>query len=187
MTAQEALYKIRVMLGVEEATEENVSLETETDTEEVKLAEATLVDGTVVKTEGEFEVGKQLFVVTEEGDIPAPEGLHETTEGIIVGVDAEGIIVSIEEPAEEEVIVEEKEQFGDDIINQIVGALSPKFDDIQAQINTIKGEFSEFRDGPATDRIRTNLNALNKVEQSVSDARMRTILEMRKQSFNKNK
>jgi hypothetical protein len=184
MTAQEALYKIRVMLGVEDTNEE-VSLETETNSEEVKLAEATLVDGTKVKTEGEFEVGKQLFVVTEEGDIPAPEGLHETSEGVIIGVDAQGIIVSIEEPAEEEVIVEEKEQFGDDLVNQIVGALSPKLDDLQKQINSIKGEFHEFRDGPATDKIRNNINALNKAEQSVSDARMQTILELRRQSFGK--
>jgi hypothetical protein len=186
MTAQEALYKIRVMLGVEDTNEE-VALETETDTEEVKLAETTLVDGTVVKTEGEFEVGKQLFVVTDEGDIPAPEGLHETSEGVIIGVDAEGIIVSIEEPAEEEVVVEESEQFSDDVINKIVGALSPKFDDLQNQINTIKGEFSEFKDGPATERIKNNLNALNKAEQSIQDTRMATILEMRKQSFGKNK
>jgi hypothetical protein len=185
MTAQEALYKIRVMLGVEDTNEE-VSLETETETaEEVKLAEATLVDGTVVKTEGEFEVGKQLFVVTEEGDIPAPEGLHETTEGIIVGVDSQGIIVSIEEPAEEEVVVEEKEQFGDDLVNQIVGALSPKLEDLQNQINSIKGEFHEFKDGPATDKIRNNIGAMNKAERSIHDARMQTILEMRRQSFGK--
>lgn len=184
MTAQEALYKIRVMLGVEDTNEE-VSLETETDSDEVQLAEATLVDGTVVKTEGEFEVGKQLFVVTEEGDIPAPEGLHETSEGIIVGVDAEGIIVSIEEPAEEEVVVEEKEEFGDDLVNQIVGALSPKLDDLQNQINSIKGEFHEFRDGPATDRIKSNLNELNKIERSVADARMDTILELRRQTYQK--
>ena len=184
MTAQEALYKIRVMLGVEDTNEE-VSLETETDSEEVQLAEATLVDGTVVKTEGEFEVGKQLFVVTEEGDIPAPEGLHETTEGIIVGVDAEGIIVSIEEPAEEEVVVEEKEEFGEDLVNQIVGALSPKLDDLQNQINSIKGEFHEFRDGPATDRIKTNINALNKVEKSIAYATIETILELRRQSYQK--
>ena len=183
MTAQEALYKIRVMLGVEDTNEE-VALETETDTEEVKLAETTLVDGTVVKTEGEFEVGKQLFVVTDEGDIPAPEGLHETSEGVIIGVDEAGIIVSIEEPAEE-VIVEEKEEFGDDLVNQIVGALSPKLEDLQNQINSIKGEFHEFRDGPATDKIRNNIGAMNKVEQSIHDARMATILEMRKQSFRK--
>ena len=184
MTAQEALYKIRVMLGVEDTNEE-VSLETETDSDEVQLAEATLVDGTVVKTEGEFEVGKQLFVVTEEGDIPAPEGLHETSEGIIVGVDAEGIIVSIEEPAEEEVVVEEKEEFGDDLVNQIVGALSPKLDDLQNQINSIKGEFHEFRDGPATDRIKSNLNELNKAERTIADARMDTILELRRQTYQK--
>ena len=184
MTAQEALYKIRVMLGVEDEVEET-SLETETDSEDVQLAEATLVDGTKVKTEGEFEVGKQLFVVTEEGDITAPEGLHETTEGVIVGVDAEGIIISIEEPAEEEVVVEEKENFGEDLVNQIVGALSPKLDDLQNQINSIKGEFHEFRDGPATDKIRNNIGAMNKAEQTIHDARMQTILELRKQSFGK--
>jgi len=184
MTAQEALYKIRVMLGVEDTNEE-VSLETETDSDEVQLAEATLVDGTVVKTEGEFEVGKPLFVVTEEAEIQAPEGLHETSEGIIVGVDAEGIIVSIEEPAEEEVVVEEKEEFCDDLVNQIVGALSPKLDDLQNQINSIKGEFHEFRDGPATDRIKSNLNELNKAERTIADARMDTILELRRQSYQK--
>ncbi len=73
----------------------------------------------------------------------------------------------------------------DDFIKQIVGALSPKFDDIQAQIDTMKGEFSEFKDEPATDKIRNNINALNKAEHNVADARMKTILELRKQSMNK--
>ncbi len=190
MTAQEALYKIRVMLGVED-TEENVSLETETETTEIALAEATLVDGTVVYTDGELEVGKRLLIRTEEGvESPyAPSGIHETTDGLLIGVGDNGEIMEIsevsEEEVEEEVIVEEKEQFNDDFIKQLVGALSPKFDDIQAQIDTMKGEFSEFKDEPATDKIRNNINALNKAEHSVADARMKTILELRKQSYNK--
>jgi len=190
MTAQEALYKIRVMLGVED-TKDEVTLETETDTTEIALAEATLVDGTVVYTDGELEVGKSLLIRTEEGEESpyAPEGIHETTDGLLIGVGPNGEIMDIsevaEEEVEEEVIVEEKEQFGDDFIKQIVGALSPKFDDIQAQIDTMKGEFSEFKDEPATDKIRNNINALNKAEHSVADARMKTILELRKQSYNK--
>ena len=61
MTAQEALYKIRVMLGVED--DKNVSLETETETTDIALAEATLVDGTVVYTDGELEVGNRLLMI----------------------------------------------------------------------------------------------------------------------------
>ena len=49
----------------------------------------------------------------------------------------------------------------------------------------MKGEFSEFRDGPATDKIRNNIGAMNKVEQNIHDARMATILELRKQSYKK--
>jgi hypothetical protein len=187
MTALEALYKIRVMLGVEDTNSE-VSLETETETSEIKLAEATLVDGTVVYTDGELEVGKRLLIRTEEGvESPyAPSGIHETTDGLLIGVGDEGEIMEISEvdesEVEEEVVVEEKEQFGDDFIKQIVGALSPKFDDLQTQINSMKGEFSEFKDGPATDKIKNNIGALNKAQTNVHDARMATILELRKQS-----
>ena len=50
MTAAEAIKTIKVMLGVDQAVETAVT--------EVKLAKATLVDGTEVMVEGEFEVGQ---------------------------------------------------------------------------------------------------------------------------------
>jgi len=98
MTANEAIKKIKVMLGVEQVVE---TVETE-----IQLAEATLVDGTIVKVEGEFEVGKQLLVVTVEGDIAAPEGIHETTDGLLVTVDAQGVITNLEETTKESEEVE---------------------------------------------------------------------------------
>jgi hypothetical protein len=78
-----------------------------------KFAEATLVDGTQVYTEGELEVGAILFVRAGEGvseDPFAPAGKHETTDGTIVTVGENGEITDItnktEEAAEEEIKVE---------------------------------------------------------------------------------
>lgn len=181
MTAQEALYKIRVMLGVEDVKAEETTPETKTKTTNVELAETTLVDGTKVKVEGDFAEGKQLLVETPEGDIPAPFGVHETTDGLLIEVDEQGVIVSISEPSAEEA----KEEFNDDVVGQIVGGLKPLFDDLQNQLNTLKGEFSEFKDEPATERIKNNLNKLNKHEQSIVDARLSKIFEVRKNSYNK--
>ena len=186
MTAHEALGKIRVMLGLEEVESETTVVETETETTNVELAEATLLDGTVVKTEGDFEVGKQLFVVTEDGDIPAPPARHETTDGVILVVDDEGIITEIEEVVVEEE-TETEENFSDDLINQLVGALQPSLDKIEElsnEVKALKGQFHEFRDEPGSPKIYNNLNDINKDEQSIMSGRMAKILEVRR---NKNK
>jgi len=186
MTAHEALGKIRVMLGLEEVESETTVVETETKTTNIELAEATLLDGTVVKTEGDFEVGKQLFVVTEDGDIPAPPARHETTDGVILVVDDEGIITEIEEVVVEEE-TETEENFSDDLINQLVGALQPSLDKIEElsnEVKALKGQFHEFRDEPGSPKIYNNLNDINKDEQSIMSGRMAKILEVRR---NKNK
>ena len=83
MNFKNKLNQIRVVLGME-----------------VKLAQETLVDGTVVEAEA-FEPGFPVFVVTEEGNTPAPAGEHETDSAKIV-VDEEGKIVSVEEKSAED-------------------------------------------------------------------------------------
>ena len=101
MTVNDVLKKLRVMLAAD----------TEVVTTE-KMAEATLIDGTVVYTDGELEVGKALLIKTEDGvESPyAPEGIHETTDGKLIGVGPNGEIMDISEVAEstEEVVVEEQ-------------------------------------------------------------------------------
>ena len=83
MNFKNKLNQIRVVLGME-----------------VKLASETLVDGTVVEAEA-FEPGYPVFVVTEEGNTPAPSGEHET-DSLKIVVDEEGKIVSVEEKSSEE-------------------------------------------------------------------------------------
>ena len=107
MDVQQAITKLRVLLGAE--TEEVVEIQNDEHIEEeteVKMAEATLVDGTEVYTEGELEPGAILFVRAGEGaseDPFAPAGLHETTEGLLITVGENGEITSIEEKAEENI------------------------------------------------------------------------------------
>jgi hypothetical protein len=68
------------------------------------FADATLEDGTKVTNDiaGEFAEGQALKVITEDGEkVSAPEGDHVTKSGIVLTVDAEGIITGIKRPDEE--------------------------------------------------------------------------------------
>lgn len=62
----------------------------------LKTEMAKLVDGTEIKVEGdELVEGAAVYVVTEEGDVPAPDGVHELEDGTKVET-AEGLIKSVE-------------------------------------------------------------------------------------------
>ena len=176
MTANEAIKKIKVMLGVEQVVE---TVETE-----IQLAEATLVDGTIVKVEGEFEVGKQLLVVTAEGDIAAPEGIHETTDGLLVTVDAQGVITNLEETTKESEEVEAKAstELYEDFVNQIVNILDNKFKEFETKLQTLNHEFSAFRNEPAGKKITNNLNEVQRTEGDLATARYEKLVEFRTQT-----
>lgn len=85
MKANEAINKIRTLLGME-----------------VKLEQARLIDGTTVIEADTFEAGKEVFVVTEEGNVPLPVGEYELEGGeYILVVTEEGLISEIKEKMEE--------------------------------------------------------------------------------------
>lgn len=72
-----------------------------------KFGELTLVDGTIIKYEGDAPMeGAPLIVVTPEGEVPAPDGVHETDSGLLISTQ-DGVIVSIEEKEMEAPVVEE--------------------------------------------------------------------------------
>jgi hypothetical protein len=96
MNAKQALKEIRTLLGMK-----------------VELAQARLADGTTVIEAEVFEPGAEVFVVTEEGNVPVPVGEYEMEGGeYILVVEEEGIIKEIKEKVEEtteEEVVEEPE------------------------------------------------------------------------------
>ena len=99
------LNKVKEVLGVE-LSEEN----------EIKLAQATLENGTIIEAE-EFAEGKEVFIVTEDEKVALPVGSYILDDGQELIIEEEGIIKSIgeaveapeEAPAEEEVEAAEEE------------------------------------------------------------------------------
>ena len=106
MKSTDMLNKVKEILGVELSEEK-----------EVKLAQAELENGTIIESES-FEVGNEIFIVTEDERVPLPPGEYKLIDGENIIVEEEGIIASsgaVEEaPAEEEVEAEEdkKEEMG---------------------------------------------------------------------------
>lgn len=195
MNVNEVITKLRLMLGAEEEVVETV-------TEDVKMAEAELIDGTVVFTEGDLAAGSTLYVKVEEGEAPfAPEGLHETTEGLLVTVGANGEIISIEEKAaeveagyedKEEIEMEEEEEATAEVeidldanalIEAIGDMLKPQaevIEELKEEIATLKAKFSAFADEPAGEPVRNTFAAERTNKQTKAEARLEHLIAIRK-------
>ena len=91
MKATDMLNKVKELVGVDLKEE----------TQEVKLAQATLENGTVIESE-DFAVGSEVFIVTEDEKVALPIGEYTLEDGEMLSVKEEGIIAAIGEPAEEE-------------------------------------------------------------------------------------
>ena len=104
MKANEILNKIKNIVG------EKVEL----SEEKIEMAEITLENGTVLVAES-FEAGKSVFIKTEDEQIALPIGEYELEEGKILVVSEEGLIDSIKEAAEEEVVEEELSEESEEV------------------------------------------------------------------------
>jgi len=99
MNAETILDRIMVKLGIAEPVA-------------VELEQVKTEDGQAIFEADTFAVGEAVFIVTEDGKIPAPAGEFALEDGNIVEVDENGVIVEIakkEAEVSEEEIVEEVE------------------------------------------------------------------------------
>ena len=98
MKATEMLNKIKTFLGEDTADiVENIE-----QNQEVKLAQMTLENGTVLEAES-FEAGQEVFILTDDEKVALPVGEYELEDGMMLVVAEEGLIAEIKEAAEEEV------------------------------------------------------------------------------------
>lgn len=101
MNAESILDRIMVKLGINEPVA-------------VELEQVKTEDGQAIFEADTFAVGEAVFIVTEDGKIPAPAGEFALEDGNIVEVDENGVIVEIakkeSEVAEEEVVEEVEAQ-----------------------------------------------------------------------------
>lgn len=186
MNVNDVITKLKVMLSSE-------TVETKTEEVEVKMAEAVLVDGTEVYTEGEMQVGSILFVRAGEGvseDPFAPEGMHELSTGEVVTVGENGEITKIEEQsevaepvAEEEVEMEEEvkeeEKFEiKELVEAIAEMMLPQtevIEELRKELSTLKERFEVVADQPAAKPVAKNTFADAKLSK---DAKIAQRLEM---------
>ena len=114
--------------------------------EEVKLEQQTLENGTVLEAEA-FEAGNEIFIVTEDDKVAVPVGEYEMEDGRILVVAEEGLIAEIKTGEEEEVEeVEAKEEEEEmyatktelaevkEMIEEIKAMLEPK-EEMSEQLN----------------------------------------------------
>jgi hypothetical protein len=140
--------------------------ETEVVAEEKIFGEATLVDGTIVKWEGELMEGTALVVVLPEGEVAAPDGIHEISDGTIIET-AGGLVVNIQPMSE---IASEENEFTTEMLNELVEKALAKYaeaftatlEGIKSENDSLKLELAAIKSDKET--LRNEFSAtLNKV------------------------
>ena len=162
----------------ESTVEETFVEETIVDVvEEISMAEIATADGSITLTyEGEeLAIGSEIFVVTEDGNIPAPDGYHNLAGDITIKVEG-GVITELEATEAEEAIeleegeieIEMSEESEISIHEELIKALSAEFKtqiealklDFSKQLEEVKGNVEKFSAEPATEKtITTNKNS----------------------------
>jgi hypothetical protein len=158
--------------------------------------DAKLVDGTVVKVEGDSLVeGAKVLVVTADAEIPAPDGLHEladgtkieTKDGIIASVmEAMGEYPEMEKPeAEVEIEVKKEEEMESEVVallKELVVKLGEKIAALEGKVEGMNAEFNSFRKEPAAKKIADGKTSkFNKMDDSddVLNAKVASIMSLR--------
>jgi len=157
------------------------------------FVDAKLVDGTKIKVEGEgLAEGAKVVVVTEEGEVPAPDGVHELADGTKVET-KDGIIAKIEEvvsDVEEEVESEEPElevpsiameQEMLDMLKEFVKKMSEKMSNMETKMGEVESQFAAFKKEPAAKPIANGKTDFNKSynNDDAIDAKLAAIAELR--------
>lgn len=168
---------------------------TETPIVEEKFLDAKLKDGTVIKVEGEELVeGAKVVVVTEEGEVPAPDGVHEledgskveTKEGVVAKIEApemeEEPTVEVEVEAEEEV-VEDKVDVTEELyalLKDMMEKISDKMKKMEEKMEKVENDFENFKKEPASSKIKTGKTEEKfSKENNLLEDRIKTVMALR--------
>ena len=174
----EMLKEIKTLLGIElseEVKEQEVSTEqveaSAEATEETKLAQISLENGTVLEAEA-FESGNEVFIVTEDERVPVPVGEYQMMEdGKILVVSEEGMIAEIKEAEVEEEVeaaVEyaTKEELAEirSMIEEIAAMIKEKKEMAEEQAKE-EAQLKEELSAPAAAPLKHNPETENKKPQ----------------------
>lgn len=152
MKATEILSKAKELLSIE--------------TEEVKLAQATLENGTVIEAD-EMAAGKEVFIVTDDEKVALPVGEYTLEDGQALIVEEEGIIASIGEAQEEEVEAEEVETELEE--EQMEYATKAELSEIREMVEEIKSMLEPKEEMSADEKAEEAVeNIVEEVKEELS-------------------
>jgi hypothetical protein len=155
------------------------------------FVDAKLVDGTAIKVSGEGLVeGAKVMVVTEEGEIPAPDGVHELEDGTKVET-KEGVIAKIEEVVAEspemekpEVEIEvSKEKMESEVVallKDLVIKLGEKIASLEGKVEGMSADFNSFKKEPAAKKIADGKTEKFNKTDDYMDSKLEAIAALRK-------
>jgi hypothetical protein len=160
--------------------------------------DAKLADGTVIKVEGDgLAEGAKVVVVTEDAEIPAPDGVHELEDGTKVET-KEGIISKIEEVISEEMedvevpveVPAEIAPVAEEVVGAVIEALVPLMEEVKVLVEEMKkmkdgmkdmkNDFEAFKKEPAAKPIANGKTDFNKQSKSDElDSKLEMIMSLR--------
>jgi len=126
------------------------------------VVETKLADGTevrVIVAGDQIAVGDKVEVKDAEGNfVNAPEGRHETVDGLILYVDAEGLINEIETKATEEIAEDDKEELKSmfeavSTLKAMVDELKKSFESMKKENKELTEKFKKFAAEPSAQSI----------------------------------
>jgi hypothetical protein len=164
------------------------------DKVEYTFVETVTSTGVKVRTEGDLEIGKEVFVVAEDGsETPAPDGQHILPEVGLVIETMDGKCTSIE-PMEEEQSTEEEiknevtpeEQTA--IISEVMLILDPRFEEMTLKMAELIKRIDELEaslmDGETkTEDLKTELSKFMKSAPTKSKTTVDDYNKAVKQTF----
>ena len=164
------------------------------------FVDAKLADGTVIKVEGDSLVeGAKVVVVTEDAEVPAPDGVHELEDGSKVET-KDGVIVKVEEAMVEELPKEGDNAEGPDVeapategkpvpevevelmslLKDFIEKCSEKMGALEKKMESVENQFSAFKKEPAAKPIANGkTEKFNNVSNDDLDEKISMIMSLR--------
>lgn len=202
-----ALQKIRTLLGFASEEVETSTESTEAVVEEVKFESAASEDGTLFQVEGDWEVGKEVVIVLEDGTTPAPSGVFDLDNGYTITIE-EGILAAVEEtpaseeevetPAEEAVDTTEEtskeEKMSDEqlveliskIVKEVKDQMSAELAEVkslveasQTEVKNLETELEKFKKAPSAKKITNSVFDNVKDYTNSSDIQFNKLKELK--------
>jgi len=155
--------------------------------------DAKLVDGTVVKVEGDSLVeGAKIVVVTADAEVPAPDGVHKLEDGTKVET-KDGIIARVEEAVAE--VGEGEDEMGKkmidnpakmeyprmmesemmDLLKEFISKMGEKVSKMEQSYSSLQDEFNAFKKEPAATKVKDGKTDFNKEIEDALSARIKAL------------